>query len=191
NPDNTLRDRYMMYFTLGEKEEKTIQLAKLNVPRIDGSYNFEVFVDVTNKVEQEKVLRALWIKAEPGELIGFHGGKDLKKNTFCKREEWHSGVALGIRVCAALKNDRYLDLLGSYIRFGTDATVDSLTDKFENYDSNDWNFRSVLFPEDKPERMVVGNGRDGESVYIFPGTYGIRFTSAGGHHTDHYGVVVK
>ncbi|MGZ3694296.1 MAG: hypothetical protein ACXWQO_08935 [Bdellovibrionota bacterium] len=160
---------------LGEGEKKIITLAKLEIPKIDGSYSFQVFKDFTTRREQEKYALKSWILNAPSfeaPCSGYTQGKHA------------------VADCLAWKGKNYRTLIGTEFRFTKTGAVDELvwaadTDAyFSSASKEDGELASV-------QRQRVGYGHDGDFILVFPGTYIVTFTSSGGHSTERYGVEVK
>jgi hypothetical protein len=154
---------------LGSGEQRTLSLAKLEVPKVDGSYSFTLYVDVTNAQEKDKFALEKWIT------------NDRFQGEDCRVDAAYYPKTK--RDCLAWKGENYRALIGTDFRTTNAAYIDPL----DNYGT----FATERGGTDSVYRLLVGSGHDGDFVSVFPGVYGMTFTSAGRHSTNTLGIIAK
>jgi hypothetical protein len=176
---------YANSFTVVEvlvKSETVISLAKLNIPKVDGTYSFHAFVDLTNSGEQDKQLAKLWITSQS---MKFSERNIATLDQLCRVRGLDSQA---VAACKAWHTGKYQSLQGPAVKFTDNASFLALA----------WSFLpSPLRVGDEESsfenqgRVNVGSGFDGDFISVFPGVYGIEFQSPFGQTTDSYGFIVQ
>jgi hypothetical protein len=202
-----LYSRTMMFVELGAGENKVIELKKILVPKVDGTYKVKVFADLTAGDEFNKRLQDLWglgYDYERGDGTDGHGGAislyQLPRDqaqVIClhtKNGKWKGVGAVG---CSAWTGASYLGLGRGVVKTDKDANfwVLELQFYFVDYDKN-FIITSVQPLPDKSKfvnygRRELGNGVDGDFFSVLPGTYGLEFTTLTGKVSTQLGIVLN
>ncbi len=138
-----------------------IALKKLVVPKIDGSYSFNVFKDFTNREEQDRKVQNDWSEADrKASFTHYCFSAENKKNARCKG--WES-------------ND---------LRIFRDGYVFGANGDYGYYILDGGLLIQV-------GRLYVIDPKDGEFVSVLPGVYGVSFSNKDGIIQDVYGIEVR
>ncbi|MGZ3773257.1 MAG: hypothetical protein ACXVCY_02180 [Pseudobdellovibrionaceae bacterium] len=128
-----------------------VSLRKIQIPRVNGNFSVEVFLDFSAASMRDLSFRLLF------------GNSERKESTERLCSHLSKSSPYNIRtVCEAWKTDDYRNLNIALIRFTNDGKISFLKD--------DGSF-------EKPWRAVVkSNAKAGDFISVFPGVYGITFT---------------
>jgi len=198
--------RYMVSYSgssivvdVSKDEHKLIELQKGTVPRVDGSYTFKIFPDLSSRDQQLQRVLFTWLTPLPVKFncYTYNGwGRILETWTETKSTEALCAQSaplqsLGKKYCAAFTSANYENLIGNCFKFNADASYQLVVITFEDdcgYDSS--------FTEDSASikslgRIFIANGVDGDFVSLLPGTYGIQMTNHSGETASKLGIVVE
>lgn len=131
-----------------KKSNKPLEiiLKRINVPYYNGKIRFNVFSDLTNSIEKEKMILMSW-------LFPSREFATFVCNTRGSTPE---------EICQMYKSKDYEQFEVKLFRFHSDASVSSL----EIYSDGSYKFVN-------PQRRWVIDPKDGEFVSVLPGVYGI------------------
>ena len=179
-------------------EHKVIQLGKVTVPKVDGTYQIQVLQDTTKKEEQEKLATLFWGMKQGNSATNFY--------SFCRRhhcnsssyESWitqdelcksKSKRRMGTDLCNAFNSGNYARLVGPAIRFDKDGVLSAALINWEDQSGTIVEGANSRF--EVQERFVSGRGTDGDSFALLPGTYTIKMTNFAGKTVTKTGIAVK
>jgi hypothetical protein len=201
-----------LFVELGAGENKIIDLRKITVPKIDGTYQVELFRDLTNADEFKKQLLALWTQ---GYNHGVWDGTDEGSSSttiptypmppvlphdkimaIChtKNGRWKSAGAGG---CAAWMGSTYMNLAHGAVKTDKDANLWMVEFQYYAEDRDkDGVVTSVQPINEITEyhnfgRQTLGYGADGDFFSVLPGVYGLEFKSLTGKVSTQSGVVIN
>jgi len=202
----------MMFIDLAAGETKNIELKKISVPKIDGTYEVSLFADLTNSDELTKRLQALWAQgynrgawddgtAEgtdssvvPGYPIPPRLPHDpIRAICHTKNGKW-KGV--GANACAAWTATTYKSLSPSAVRADKDANLWMVDFNYEAQDVNNEHVVTSVRPDNQQTQMknfgrrTIGYGNDGDFFSVLPGVYGLEFKSLKGKVSTQMGIVI-
>jgi hypothetical protein len=148
----------------------TLQLQKIKVPQnSDRRVTFQVFWDFTNSTMRDKYARTTW---EAGPFA-----YDADRICFDRYDR----IPGGFLFCSAW-------LSNNPERFAQDVFT---WDAYGNLNALSFIQPPPQFQRRNFGRVVVNNVTDDDFVAVFPGVYGVHFTSSDGRQDDVYGVVVE
>lgn len=171
---------------LAPKEDKVIELQKLNIPHVDGTYKFEAFMDLTKADVQDSFLRAVFSKDLSMYFMQKNPVERITPVKYCSVKASRPVKDF----CAAILGTDYKQLRNAAIKFNSAGSFRELG---FNFAENNGSLREIT-AETKfgPETfLTVGQGQDGDFVSVLPGTYAIRYTNLKGESTTMYGIVVR
>lgn len=160
--------QYSELLEVKKNQLQVVELKKIQIPRVNGKFAVQIFRDLTDRSEQEKVLWDVFTTASNQADFG----------SSCEDSSPEIKAA-----CAAYRSGDYHNLLGPGIRFGEDGSWsaarffgDGSFDRFKN----------------RGRYMVTDDGiADGDFISVFSGVYGLTFTdSTTGREETQYGVQV-
>jgi hypothetical protein len=184
--------------TLGVGEHRVIQLAKLNVPKVDGSYSIKIFQDLSNAEEQNRFLLLVWSGKQGVSATTFttihHRHRADDTSSF---DEWITAEELcrardlkkmGRGYCAAISSGNYKKLLNTIVFFHKDGTASGMNIAWNDEGGEISEGDEGLLPLD---RYSAATCTDGDTVSVFPGVYGIEMTNFAGKSVTKLGIVAK
>ncbi|MFA5137780.1 MAG: hypothetical protein WC728_01015 [Elusimicrobiota bacterium] len=148
-----------------------VKLVKIKVPHVDSTYRFSVFNDLTKREMQDRYLSVMSATAE-FPLLGM-----------CRANP-NSRDAVFLAACRALQSGDPLALRDTLFRFDAEGAVSVL--EVSCYDGTHRKAGPSRYG--RPRRSWVTDPKDGESVSVFPGTYGVEFQNRNGESTVRYGI---
>ena len=169
---------------LAAGEHKVMNLQKLNVPKVDGTYKFNAYWDLTNKEEQKKVVLFAWIQPEQSLTFSYQTTdrwgrvENSWDETATVGELCHSSdlMPLTRKYCAAYRGDNYEAFIGTAYRFTKDGNYMGLTTTWTRDSGGPASVSDEKY-QYADNRVVLGNGVDGDFVSLLPGTYILEITN--------------
>lgn len=194
-----------MMVEIAPNEHKVIELQKISVPRIDGSYTVKVFTDYTNRIPQEQL--ALWtyvqgvsltVKNETWESNRWGQTWDDQTTDVTKdlaeacKEAKSSLKTMGKKICAAYATSDYRNMIGADYVFNSDGSyaVNSVTFN-DDPNSDNTNFFEESETVVQEGREYNANGIDGDFFSLLPGTYGLEYKNAAGKVSSQLGIQLQ
>ncbi len=145
--------RSITVVTVEPGTHREVRLQQIHVPKITGTIEYEVFWDSTERQQLEKLALYYWIHAKQ------QAGSFLDR---CPAESGYEAA-----MCNAFASGDYKKLLGPVLKSDDDGYVQvyGLANTREFYGIG---------------RISITDPKDGTSVSVFPGIYGISWRSADG-----------
>lgn len=191
-------------------EHQVIHLQQISIPKIDGNYRIQIFLDTTNSQVQDQVLRLKWLTEDPLSSVAdfsvnwddADGGGPLciLKTSFatgCRNN--NSGSSTANRYCSAWEGKDYRKLLNAEIKFDAKG-LPTLSDLYMIPSGTAFNCGSVGYEMTTKNRSAdlfyIGSTdyqvwRDGAKISVLPGVYGIKTTNIDDQSNYQYGVVLN
>jgi hypothetical protein len=199
-------------------EQVTVSVRQIRVPKKNGQINFQVFRDVGNQVERDKLAAQLWLDDQANSHL-------LGLGDFDGPVTWDSGSCEAYVLNPAKAKPGVKEFCASWLASDYHALVDQaftvesdrriavrrIAETCE-YDGNfsmncqgDYQILSRAGPANETvrttdamrralihDRLYVTDPKDGDFVSVFPGVYGLSFkTNDGAESAPVYGVVVR
>jgi hypothetical protein len=203
----------MMFVDLAPGENKIVELKKISVPKVDGTYQVELFADLTNSTEYAKRLQALWGQgynrgawddgtdegSNSSVVIGYPRPPELphdKITAICraKNGKWKGAGASG---CAAWKGASSSSLNPGAVKADKDANLWMVDFNYNVVDVNKENIVTSVQPTNDETKFTnfgrrdLAYGVDGDFFSVLPGVYGLTFKSLAGKVSTQMGIVVN
>ncbi|MGZ3721337.1 MAG: hypothetical protein ACXVA9_00320 [Bdellovibrionales bacterium] len=162
----------------------TISLLPLLVDKIDGTFTYNLYVDVQVTEEQNKILDLMWIGAASQGLA--------LSNYRCDKDSNYTLDATAKGLCALYRSVKSPADLKSTLKFTDHGQVYSKQILQTEKETPDNGYvYTAGFSDSTDVYYYVGSGSDGDTVAVFPGTYAASFKSSGGHVNYQTNIVIK
>ena len=178
-------------------EHKIMNLLKLNIPKVDGTYKFNAYWDLTSKEEQKKVVLYAWIQPEQSLTFSYQTtdrwghvenswDESVSVDELCRTSDL---MPLTKKYCSAYRGDNYEALIGTAYRFQKDGNYTGLS---TNWSRESGGPASVTDEQFQPaSRVALGSGSDGDFVSLLAGTYILEITNLAGEKSTKMGIILK
>lgn len=148
NPGPIVIEYSNSYMITEKKSNKPLEitLKKIKVPYYNGKIRFSVFSDLTNSIEQEKIILMSWLFPDRKFATNVCNIRSSAAN----------------KICQIYTSRDYEQFEVTLFKFHSDARVSSL----EIYSNGSSKFTN-------PQRRWIIDPKDGEFISVLPGVYGI------------------
>lgn len=203
----------LMFIDLAAGETKSIELKKISVPKIDGTYSVSLFADLTNSDEYKKRLQSLWSQgynrgawndgtnegSDSSVVPGYPIPPALPRDSIraichTKNSKWRG---VGANACAAWMAPSYEGLSRGAVKADKDANLWMVDFEYEVDDVGKNNIVISVRPVNDQTlmknfgRRQIGQGVDGDFFSALPGAYGLEFRSLKGKVSTQMGIVIN
>ncbi len=159
-----------------EGKASVLSLVDFEVPEMAGRYEFRMFQDLKNRIEQKKLMQFLWRTSDLNSI-----------EEYCRMPIQMSKSAK--MACAAWKGNEYKALLDTWLQFNERAeySVASFSSTYNHVTGQ----KTLDISWSPFSRNYTAKGEDGESLSIPPGVYGLELIYESGSILDQYNIDLR